>query len=410
MSESGPPPEPLPIEPPPIDPARLAAAVRDVTGAPDVELLDWAAEPLAYQDFGGGSRSLRRVSGTARDPHAAEPSPWSMIAKSFRPTPEDRSSDDPGGYEYWRREARLYASGVLDGAPPGIRAPRCHGVDSGDAFELVWLEDVRELHDGGWSLERFGLAARHLGRFNGAVLGRDDILTLPWLSDLRSVQEYWTVNDATQPGLARLTDPEAWATAVSDAGLARDTPEPLVLRRLISDRTALLPALETLPRTLCHQDAMAPNLFAVRAPDGSDETVAIDWQLSGPGPLGAELAMLVAGSVLFHRTPGATVAELHELALDGYLAGLADVGVATQPDVVRFAAAAATVLRMSAILAAWVWNLADSEVRSWSAEFWNRPGDDLAAQWGPLVRHLEDQAGVAEAWLDGRSPRGRPVH
>jgi hypothetical protein len=399
MSDSSSPPEQLPIEAPPIDPAALAASVRRATGAPEAELATWAVEPLPYQDFGGGSRLLQRVSGTARVGRSGAPVAWSMVVKSFQRTADDLSSDEAGDYAYWRREASLYASGLLDDLPPGIRGPRCYGVERGPEREVVWLEDVQELYPGGWSLDRFGLAARHLGRFNGAFLGRDDVVHLPWMADLRSVLEFWAINDATQPGLAAMLDPEAWSRTVSAAGL-REAREPTALRRLLVDRTPLLQALAELPSTLCHHDATAPNLFAARSADGSDATVAIDWQLAGPGPLGAELAMLVAGSVLFHRAPGASIGELDALALDGYIAGLADVGVAPDPGVIEFAAAAAAVLRMSAIVAAWVRNLVTADDRSWSAEFWKRPADELAEQWGPLVGHLEEQARLVEAWLD----------
>ena len=400
LSDSSSLPEPPYVEPLAVDPTRLEALVQRAMDAPGAGLLTWTAEPLSYQDFGGGARSLRRVAGTARIADGASPVPWSMIAKSFRPTADGLSSDGPREYAYWRREARLYASALLDDLPPGIRAPRCYGVDSRHDVDVVWLEDVHELYPDGWSLKRFGLAARHLGRFNGTFLGRDRVMTMPWLASLRSVQEFWSVNDATQPALAAMTDPRVWTTTLSAAGV-RDTRDPVVLRRLIIDRTPLLEALEALPATLCHHDATAPNLFAARATDGSDETVAIDWQLAGPGPLGAELAMLVAGSVMFHRAPGALIEELEALALEGYMAGLDDVGVVAEPAVVRFAAAASTVLRMGAIVAAWIRNLAYEDDRSWSAEFWKRPADELAVQWGPLVGHLEHQAGVVEAWLDG---------
>jgi hypothetical protein len=406
MSDSSSAPEQPPIEAPPIDPAALAASVRRATGVPDAELITWTIEPLAYPDFGGGSRLLRRVSGTARVDRSEAPVAWSMVVKSFQRTADELSSDDAGDYAYWRREASLYASGLLDDLPPGIRAPRCYGVEPGPEREVVWLEDVHELYPGGWSFERFGLAARHLGRFNGAFLGRHDVVDLPWVADLRSVLEFWTVNEATQPGLAAMLDPEAWSKTVSAAGL-RDVREPTVLRRLIVDRAPLVDALAELPATLCHHDATAPNLFAAHAVDGSDETVAIDWQLAGPGPLGAELSMLVAGSVLFHRAAGASIQELDAVALDGYLAGLADVGVASEPGVIKFAAAGAGVLRMSAIAAAWVRNLATPDDRAWSAEFWNRPAEELADQWGPLLGHLEQQARIVEAWLDDPVRRTR---
>jgi len=48
--------------------------------------------------------------------------------------------------------------------------------------------------------------------------------------------------------------------------------------------------LARVPETLCHHDAALANLFAVRGTDGMLETVAVDWEKIGPGPVGAEIA------------------------------------------------------------------------------------------------------------------------
>lgn len=48
--------------------------------------------------------------------------------------------------------------------------------------------------------------------------------------------------------------------------------------------------LSRLPQTLCHHDAVRSNLIARRRPDGATEIVAIDWESTGPGAVGAEIA------------------------------------------------------------------------------------------------------------------------
>ena len=59
--------------------------------------------------------------------------------------------------------------GMLNDLVGDLVAPRCMGiVEYPDKESWLWLEDIGESGDGVWSLERYGLAARHLGQFNGA--------------------------------------------------------------------------------------------------------------------------------------------------------------------------------------------------------------------------------------------------
>jgi hypothetical protein len=380
---------------PAIELADLTPAVRKALDAPGAEVTEWSADPIVWEDLGGGSRALHRVHGLARRAGSTVPIPWSIVLKTLLSTSDDgESSNDPVNYAYWRRESLVYSSGLLDDVAGGLRGPRCYAVDVGLDHDRLWLEDLRELHPEGWSLERFGLAARHLGQFNGVWLAGRTVPELPWLADLESVHDFWTTHDATQPGLAALLDSKQWREICRTTGVV-DSGEPAALRAFLADRRPYLTALAALPQTLCHHDAMAPNLFAARAADGFEATVAIDWQLAGLGPAGDDLAMLVAGSVMFLRTPGGTLDELNERAIEGYLSGLEDVGASAAEADVRFAYAASTVLRMAAIVASWLRNLAQREDREFTEAFWRRPPETLVEHWAPLVAFLDRQAAHA---------------
>ena len=63
--------------------------------------------------------------------------------------------------------------------------------------------------------------------------------------------------------------------------------------------------------------------------------MAIDWALVGVGPLGRDLAYLVAGGVHSFDLPPAGLPAAEAAALDGYLAGLADQGWRGDPRDVR---------------------------------------------------------------------------
>ena len=90
---------------------------------------------------------------------------WSLILKVLYP-PADRGQ--PTDFDYWRREAHAFESGLLNGLSGGLMAPRCFGVvDQPDEACWIWMEDVRDCFGASWPLEHYGVAARHLGQFNG---------------------------------------------------------------------------------------------------------------------------------------------------------------------------------------------------------------------------------------------------
>ena len=133
-----------------LDAASLRGPVRKLTGDPTTEPLGWRVEPL----HGGTSpSSLGRVAGRASV--AGGETPFSLVLKQARPAQEDERS-----WRYWRREPLLYASGWLDDLP-GVRAPRCYGVDETEDGARVWLEEVSG--SAGWTIERYARAARDLG-------------------------------------------------------------------------------------------------------------------------------------------------------------------------------------------------------------------------------------------------------
>ena len=380
-----------------IDPALLGERVRAALGRPRATLTSWTTEPLEYPNFSFGARAVHRVSGKARDGDLDVP--WSMIVKAFAlPPPEARAEANEihSDYAYWKREPLAFESGLFDGMSGDLRAPDCYGVDwrgTGEAW--VWLEELSDEPAGDWPIERYGLAARHLGAFNGAFLAAGQLPDDPWLASLRSVNEYWTVHPGTRSGLDVLRDPDRWAAA----GTTRLGADGSIdgLRAVMQNREPLLRAIERLPQAVCHNDAMRSNLFATRAGGGTERTSAIDWALMGVGPIGGDVALLVAGSVMFLKVSAADVPDLDELAIDGYLRGLDDAGASVDEVAVRFASAACSVLRMTAIVGGWIQMALDPADAEWTADFWGRPIDELLAAWGPLLGHLERQASYALA-------------
>ena len=97
--------------------------------------------------------------------------------------------------------------------------------------------------------------------------------------------------------------------------------------RLWAEREHFQAALARLPRTFCHHDPFRRNLIARRTGDGREETVAIDWEMAGPGPVGGGLAYLVSMSAQFFGLEVDQVPDLDGAAFAAYVAGLRAAGL-----------------------------------------------------------------------------------
>jgi aminoglycoside phosphotransferase (APT) family kinase protein len=268
-----------------------------------------------------------RVTGTAalRGRTAA----WSMVLKVLVPLPAPAG---PGAG--WRREADAYASGLLAALPSGLAAPRCFGIEEAGADEpqaatvRLWLEDlaVGGTHGPPFTPAQYRQLGRGLGALAGAAAVRPALPAYPWL--LRG-----HARQGVAGGARRL----AALDGLRDHPLVRRGWPADVLERVLrayAESDALLAALEALPQSLCHQDAVPRNLFLRPGGPGA-EAVAIDWALVGVGPVGRDLAYLVAGGVHSFDLPPEGLPAAEAAALEGYAEGLASQGWAGDPRDVR---------------------------------------------------------------------------
>ncbi len=256
--------------------------------------------------------------------------PWSLILKVV--VSAMHGGDPQGG----TRERLAYQSGLLDDLPGGLAAPRCFGVvEQEDGSFWIWLEEIVEEVDK-WTPEHYGLAARHLGQFNGAYLAGKPLPSEPWLSKgwLRAFVE------SAAPGIAQL--PSIHEHPVSGRMFPPDVVEGYL--RLWEERESFLDALDKLPQTFCHLDAFRRNLFIRRDANGHQQTVAADWAFAGMGAVGGELVPLIDGSWGFGETNW-TIQPYDTTGLEGYLEGLRDVGWRGDPQIVRVGYATASALR-----------------------------------------------------------------
>ena len=234
------------------------------------------------------------------------------------------SGEEPSHWYYWRREVLAYESGLLESLPGDLRAPACHLVaERDDGSVALWLEDLRGRPATRWTIGRYGLAARHLGRTQGAYLTSRALPDQEWLSR-DWMRDYLTQRDGD---LELVDDTDAWQEALVAASFP--TPPVERLQEMRGDQSRFLDALDRLPRTLCHLDLHPANLFAGADGGGrgvDDSTVAIDWSFVGIGSLGEDAGNLVPDAVLdFHVAPE-RLDELYETVAAGYASGLRDAG------------------------------------------------------------------------------------
>lgn len=313
-----------------VDPTTLTPLVQRMLNTSHAEVTSWRYEPV--EGGFGHAYGIYRFQGGAQA--EGRPLGWSLILKILGPA---TGSQEPAALDYWEREALVYRTGLLDDLPGGLAAPRCMEVVEHQGGELwMWLEDVAQSGGKVWSLERYGLAARHLAQFNGAYLVGKPIPEAPWLltDHLRRRLAL------AEPGIAAL--PQLSQHPLFEVLLPGDSLERSL--RLFEERHRLLAFLDRLPRTLCHHDAFRRNLIARTLHDGRAQTVAIDWAALGPGGPGEEIAPLFSGSLKFVAFDLDKLADLDAVIFAGYVDGLRDAGWQGDPRLVRLGYAATAAL------------------------------------------------------------------
>jgi hypothetical protein len=221
------------------------------------------------------------------------------------------SSDDPRHWNYWRREALVYTSGLPERV--GLPTPRLLGVNESPQGDIeLRLEHVEGRHAAALTIEDLEVAARVLGR----VQGRPDVPDHEWLSHgfLRSYS-------GSRPAQWSLMhDDRAWAQPLMRENFDVSLQHGLV--QLHETRDRLLALMERLPRTLCHLDVWPNNLIR-RA---SGEMVFLDWAFVGDGALGEDVGNLIPDSVFDLLLHHDLLDEVDERLTSAYLQGLREAG------------------------------------------------------------------------------------
>ena len=332
-----------------IDQATLTPLVHSALNSETVEVMDYHYEQL---HGAGAGAAVYRFTGQGRD--REQEMPWSLILKTAYPEGENTHIS---AWNYYQREADAYQSGWLDDLPGGLAAPRCFSVfDHPDGTCWMWLEDIRDVFGSQWPLEHYGVVARHLGQFNGAYRVDRPLPSWSWLSSdwLRHYVEQSA--PAIEPLHAALARP--WARR----WLPEEDSDQFF--RLWAERGLYLDALDRLPQTICHLDIFGRNLFARKTADGDDQTVVIDWAFVGRGPIGADLHPLVWFTIATEGFGLDKMQELEEIAFEGYLKGLREVGWQGDPQQVRLGYTAASARYLFPEIGRWLALILDESLHA----------------------------------------------
>ena len=294
---------------------KLISIVPLVLDRPKATITEWSSTILSG---GFSGAQITRFAGVASE--SGERLPWSVIRKVVNAPTVWRflHNDDPAHQGYWKRELLAESSSVLESKGNELVAPRCYGVDSSPTAYTLWFEDIGSGINEAWSAERFGLAARHLGQFNGRRMLDADFLIPNWYC--RNIhQQRAPLNKARWAALESVRE-----HALVRRGLP-DTVLP-TMQHIWDEKESLIALLETLPKTIIHGDASRKNLID-RTRGGEHETVGIDWASLGVGAIGEELAPLVVGTSLFPRgDQDESLSSRADRSLVEYVQGLREGG------------------------------------------------------------------------------------
>jgi len=251
--------------------------------------------------------------------------------------------NNPPDWNYWKREALAYQSGILDKVQGDLVPVKCfHTSEPTDTNVWIWQEEVLEPNRSNWTLDRHTLAARHFGEFGGTYAGFSPSQNdSPWIC--RQFIRRWA-RLTVKFGLSDIAqNSKFWNHPYTHLALPQNTEQRA--QGLIDQIELLSDILEQQPQTLSHQDTNWSNLFATHDLHGREQTTVIDWSFMGLAAIGEDLGTQVSSNLSSFYVDPTQARSYYHAALDAYIEGLHRVGWQGDETAIRFASAVAATLR-----------------------------------------------------------------
>lgn len=214
--------------------------------------------------------------------------------------------DRYGDPNSWRREYDLYSSQLHLSFEDEFSWPKCYLSELEDERTILWMEYVNGVSGTDLTVEMYEMAAKALGKFQGKLLSNPKTIkgNIANLSEVGFIKSYYLRY-------------RGW-NEVYDYIRADDCEVPKHICDMIIDfdenADAIWQRIEGLPVVLTHRDFWVENIFS-----SNEKVVVIDWDTTGMGYLGEDIASLIADESNVEY-----MLELYKRCTSAYYEGIAE--------------------------------------------------------------------------------------
>lgn len=311
---------------------QILACVQKYLVEEKIETLHVFCDDIGYQTPNFTTSGIYCLHGFAGLQNREEKA-WSLIVKVIKPDSDEKNSAEH--HNYWRREADVFQSGILDELPDDIKVTRSYLVEElADSTIWIWMEHIQGVYAD--TLEPFSFIAEQIGRFHGAyltgnkTLPHDDWLCRAWLKSWTTASRIYSPNvDTYVEQITNERFQEIWAW----------------YQNLIAELDCMLESLQQLPRVLAHQDLSQMNMLLVQHDHNHTQLALIDWQFMSISGVGEDLGKLYGVNMSLGMIPPEQYEEFQTLLYRSYVEGLRATGWQGEERLVRYGFCLSTALR-----------------------------------------------------------------
>ena len=232
------------------------------------------ADYKTTQLHGGTLGDVRLVIGVA-EADDGKKIPYQFVLK------KQKKWERYGDTDSWRREYDLYTSDLGKLFGDSLRWPTCYYSEMDEDEFQIWIEYIEGTTGLDLTVDMYELAARELGRYQGRLYSEQPTVlkTLTNLSNVDFMKDdylhYRSWNEVYD------------YIRSDDCGLPKHLRDMLIDIDENSDK--IFNKIAKLPIVLCHRDFWVTNIFVK-----DDNIRLIDWDTSGWGYMGEDIASLIA--------------------------------------------------------------------------------------------------------------------